>query len=142
MDPEKGEIDRKKLDRFIGVATNVGTLIKLWCLLPSGHVISRSSITLVTVNEIAQTSIQQRLKYLNTAIYNKIGDELSDKDITLTGLPLPPVEIFDDVFDLSGTSSEKPWDLMESGSAKPEADNYTAEVYDKYLNTKIKVPLT
>ena len=74
MDPEKGEIDRKKLDRFIGVATNVGTLIKLWCLLPSGHVISRSSITLVTVNEIAQTSIQQRLKYLNTAIYNKIGE--------------------------------------------------------------------
>ena len=33
------------------------------------------------------------------------------------------------------------WDPVEAGLVKPEADEYTAEAYDKYLTAQVIVPL-
>ena len=33
------------------------------------------------------------------------------------------------------------WDPMEPESVKPEADDYTAEAYDTYINAQVSVPI-
>ena len=46
------------------------------------------------------------MKDLDTAIHDKIGDKLSEKRVSLAGLCLPPIEIFEDYIDLDDTSDK------------------------------------
>ena len=106
MDPQKGEMDKKKLARFVGVVNNVEPLMTFWCLLPSFHVIARSSVTPVTAGELAQTGIQQQLKDLDTVIHDKIGDKPSEKHVPFAGLLLLLTDIFEDNINLDDNSGK------------------------------------
>ena len=65
---------------------------------------------------------------------------MSEKRISLADLSLPPIDIFEDDFDLDDTSG-KLCDPMESVSVTPEVDDHTAEAYDNYLNEQVIAPL-
>ena len=56
--PKKGEIDKKNVATFFGVTTNVGSLMTLWCLLPSVYGIARSSVTPIAAGDLSETGIQ------------------------------------------------------------------------------------
>ena len=140
VDPKIREMDKKKLARFVGVATNVGSKMKFWYLFPSGLVVVRSSVTLVTSGELILTGIQPQLKDLDSVIHDKIRDELFEMHVIFAGISLPLIDIFENNIDLDDTSG-KLWGPMEPGSVKPEADDHRIEAYDKSLNAQVIVSL-
>ena len=137
IEPRKGEMDKKKLMRYIGVAPNVGSSMTFWCLPESCLPIARSSVTPLTADELAEDDIQQRLKHLDQIIHSKIGDHVKE-DIKESGLESPPVDIFEASSD---ANPHVAWDPMEPESAKPEADEFTADAYDNYINAQVCVPI-
>ena len=136
IEPKKGEMDKKQLMKFIGVTPNIGSLMTFWCLPASCESITRSSLTPLNDDELAENGMQQRIKVLDKKIQNKIGDHVKG-DIKYTALEEPPMEILEE----DTTPNANPrvtWDPMEPESVKPEADDYTAEAYD---NAQVSAPI-
>ena len=141
IDPKKGEMDKKVLMKYIGVAPNVGSLMTFWCLPGSCTPIARSSVTPLTADELAQNGIQQRIKDLDKLIQDKIGDSVK-KVILDTGtdeISVPP----DNIFDGDSPPHQDPteWDPVDPQFSKPEADEFTAEAYDTYIGAQVCVPI-
>ena len=141
IQPAGDHLDRKVLARFVGVASNVGSLMTFWCLPGSCDIVARSSVTPLTVDELNTPGIKLQMADLDKKIQEKIGDNIQEKDIALTGLSSPPIDIFENATTTKDGTPRGDWDPVEAESIKPEADEFTAEAFDKYLTAQVVVPL-
>ena len=96
---------KKQLGQWVGVAKDVGRLMTFWILLKSGIVVPRSSVTMLTPEEMGTDGIKAMMKELDDGIRQKIGDQLKDDELLpgiedLPGIDDSPWDIKDDVFDL------------------------------------------
>ena len=97
-------MDKKRLARFVRVDTTMERLMTFWCILPSDHVVAKSSVTPIISGELEQAGIQKQLKDLDTVIHDKIDEKITEKDVIFAGISLPPIDIFEDNVDLDSTS--------------------------------------
>jgi hypothetical protein len=93
-----------------------------------------STITPLTDDELSDPVVQGRIAELNLAITAKIGDMLKDAEIDKELLAAIP-EVPDDVF-LPDPGDEP----AEGDAVMPKADDYTPEVFDKYLTAEVLSP--
>ena len=142
IDP--GDSNKKKLARHIGVAPNIGAKMTWWILPTSCKIIARSSVTPVLREELDTTGVQEQIKAMDISIQAKIGDKVLDKHVD-SGLDLSAIPIKDliELHSLCKEDDDIPlnWDPLEPESSKPEADDYTAEGLDEYLQSKVLIPI-
>lgn len=136
IDPaSKWPTEKRKLGRWIGVASDVGAAMTFWILPKSCKPIARSSVQSMTKDERDNPAIQLVMAELDLAITEKIGDEVLQATIDplLDGLyPEQPAD--DQVFE--GFE----WDPAEPDTEKPEADGYTPESMDEYMTAEVMLP--
>jgi hypothetical protein len=122
---------RKKLGKWVGVAHDVGSPMCFWIIPESCIPIARTTVSSLTVDEAASPEIQELRKTLDEAIEERIGDKINQlADDLVDVFHVPPDDLFDD----------EPFEPMEPESLMPEADMYTPEAFDEYLNVEVMLP--
>ena len=68
IQPAGDYLEKKVLARFVGVASNVGSLMTFWCLPGSCDIVARSSVTPLTVDELNTPGIKLQMADLDKKI--------------------------------------------------------------------------
>ena len=131
IDPAEGLEPRRKLGRWIGVAEHFGAPMCYFVLPKSGRPIARSSVFHVTKEDMLLMETQTTLADFDAAIAQTIGDGLADHEVAVGGEPAFPVP--EDLFDDDGQTTEP----AEGEENRPEADEFSPEVFDQYLTANV-----
>jgi len=111
-----------RLGRWLGVAQDVSQAMTYWVLTDKNTVIARSSVTALTSIEERDDQIKGQQGVFMTRLFQR-GQGNNGSDTS------EPVDIFPDLVD----------DVPEFTT--PEADNYTPESYDEYLQAQVVLPI-
>ncbi|MEL6803179.1 MAG: hypothetical protein AAFO91_05255, partial [Bacteroidota bacterium] len=124
-----------KTGRCLGPATGVGSGNCFWILPISGRPIVRSTVHSFTSDEKDNPEVQKTLRDLDDSIKSKFGDAVKDDEVEedLAGL-YPSV---DEIFEADAWEDEEVLPQMKVEDDLPEADEYTPEAFDKYLNSLV-----
>ena len=89
----------------------------------------------MTVEERETLPVKEKLEALYNSVQSKIGDHRNNDDLVLDELdeifPEPDEQVFAD----DDTEEE-----MADANQRSEADAYTPETFDKYINAQVKLP--
>ena len=89
----------------------------------------------MTVEERETLPVKEKLEALYNSVQSKIGDHRNNDDLVLDELdeifPEPDEQVFAD----DDTEEE-----MDDANRRSEADAYTPETFDKYINAQVKLP--
>ena len=123
-----------KLGRWLGVATRHGGGDAYWILPLSCSPIVRSTVWSMTPEEEQTPEVQERIITLQTSIQARIGDLLDNDDIDpniAEFFPAPDGNLF---VEDAPEEEEKPEDR------RSDADDFTPDAYDTYLNAQVLLP--
>jgi hypothetical protein len=122
--------ERRLLGRWLGVAHRIGQAMCYWILPKSGIPIARTTVVPVSMDERATDEFKATQKLYDDAIAARLGDSVADDDAVLPNDHLPAW--LDDTDDVD--------EPEEPEAAMPEADDYTPEAYDKWLEAEVLLP--
>ena len=127
--------ERRKLGRWIGVAHRIGQAMCYWIIPESGVPIARTTIQMITSDEMATIEVQTSLKAYDEAIQKKIGDQVDEAELPgpMQGM-MHPEDEEDDALDHGNFEPFAP------SLAMPEADEFDAETFDNYLQAEVLLP--
>ena len=124
--------DKRLVGRWLGVAHRVGQAMCYWILPPSGHPIARTTIQPITDEEKGTTEVRDAVAAFDAAVSSKIGDKLDPElvePIPLHGFRLQDVE-----------EDSEDTDPAEPEAEMPEADDFDADAYDKFISASVMLP--
>ena len=101
---------RRKLGRFIGVATDTGAAMTFSILPLSCKPIARSSVQALTDEEKTQPAIQLLMAAFDTSIRAKIGDQIAQADFDPTIADFAPEPY---AFDIEDSDNDMQWDPVQ-----------------------------
>ena len=124
-----------KTGRCLGPANGVGAGNCFWILPMSGRPVVRSTVHSLTPDEKDNPAINSSIKALDNSIQSKLGDTIKDDEVDddLQGL-YPSV---DEVFEADSWEDETVMPQMKVEEGTPEADDYTPEAFDQYINSLV-----
>jgi hypothetical protein len=130
---------KRKLGRWIGVASDVGQAMTFWILPKSCSPIARSSVARVDPDVSCTDELKADLAMLDLSIDNKIGnnktaEQNKEIDSSLGNLVSGPA---DDLFEKVANEEFYP---LEEAAEKAEADDFTPESMDEYLTAEVLLP--
>ena len=122
-----------KLACWLGPAEDYGGGDAAFLLPRSGRPIVRSTFWALTPNEMIDKQLE--IQALHDSINKKIGNDRTDRDLAneIGDEHFPMADLFVDPDDIEDTLDELHDDLRQS-----EADDYSPEAFDEYLNAEIK----
>lgn len=125
-----------KVGYWLGPALKHGGGDSYWILPMSCKPMIRSTVWSITVEERQSLPVQAMLKQLYDSVESKIGDHRTD-NLAVEGeldmiLPEPDEQLFDD----DPTEEEE----LDKKQRRSEADEYTPELFDKYINAQVLLP--
>ncbi|MGH3053527.1 MAG: hypothetical protein ACRDL7_00940, partial [Gaiellaceae bacterium] len=121
--------ERRLLGRWLGVSHWIGQAMCYWILPISGIPISRTTVQVVSEQELLTDEVTVQLSTFDKQVQEKLGNSCN-------GTP-------DDLLFTSKISSYDENDLSESyepAADMPEADEYDEDSYDKYLEAHVILP--
>lgn len=125
-----------KVGYWLGPAMKHGGGDSFWILPLSCKPTIRSTVWSITIEEHESLPVQELLQQLHTSVESKIGDHRNDQnnidDELLNILPEPDETLFDD----DPTEEEN----VEDDQQRSEADEYTPETFDNYINAQVLLP--
>ena len=124
-----------KLGRWIGVAHNVGAALTSLVLPASGKAVAQSTVSPLTEEDKLMPFVQGDLLTLDQAIEAKIGNKRPSKEVEKDFNQLHP-EILEDIYLL-----EQETKLFDPEAAMPKADDYTSDLYNKYIAAEVMLPV-
>ena len=83
---------KKQLRWWVGVAKDVGGPMTFWILPKSGIIVPRSSVTVLTPEEMGTDGVKAMMKELDNGIRHKIGDQLKDDELLPGFEDLPGID--------------------------------------------------
>lgn len=110
-----------QLGRWLGVAQDVGQAMTYWILTHKGTVVARSSIIPLSLDD----ALDENLKHQKEAFMV----EHSQGERNSSGLQDESIKVFPDLVD------------DDPAYTTPEADDYSPEAYDEYLNAQVILPV-
>ena len=128
-------IEKRKLGRWIGVASDVGAAMTFWILPGSCKPIARSSVQGMTKDERDNPAIQLLMAELDLEIDAKIGNKRTQAEVEPILDSLHPESPDDDLV-FEGFE----WDPEDPLSVKPDSDGYTPESLDEYMTAEVMLP--
>ncbi|MGH7954979.1 MAG: hypothetical protein ACREOZ_03375 [Gloeomargaritales cyanobacterium] len=124
--------NKRILGRWLGVSHRIGQAMCYWILTKSGVPIARTTVQVISQDELITNVVIDDIKSFDTAIQQKIGDELEENAIANL---------------LAHESRTKPTDTdvefgtsVEPDAEMPEADDFDSEAYDKYISAQVLLP--
>lgn len=133
---ENAGLGERKIGRWLGIPTRVGSAMTYQILTNSGQVICRTTVQRVTDAETQTTEVQQQMQRFDDCTKSK----LHGSDSSTTGSKTTPA----DWADLPDFDQEfvNEYEAVISNEEIPEADvEYTPEVLDDtYLNMELALP--
>ena len=90
------------------------------------------TVQALLLDEMIDPEVQDKIAQLDATIHEKIGDTIPDDKVDPDLQDLLP-HAPDDLF---LKEPEEDQEVFEPNAEMPEADEYTPEAYDKYLNTE------
>ena len=134
----------RKLGRWLGVASRVGSALNYWVLTKACKVISRTTVQHVTGQDIIDENISTRIREFDKAVVERLDDTEFVIDSQFLGENrLDDIDIEDQVAYGDGTAT--PTDAEYRVDAHPpeysEADDIGGNVYDEYIGAEILVDL-
>jgi hypothetical protein len=134
----------RKLGRWLGVANRVGSALTYWILTRAGKVVARSTIQHVTIEEILDKVMDERISDFNRAI----NDRLDDTGYVIDNL-LDTANILQDEGELypeeaaygdgSNTPTEDEYRMEQNPPDRLDEDDIDSEAYDKLLGAEVMV---
>jgi hypothetical protein len=122
---------KRKMARWLGEAQDFGQAMCYWILPTSGTPIVRSTVQPITEEQHRMNETIQELQSLDEQISIKLGDILDDSyDLN------NPNIIAEDLPDYVTPQYEP----LEPSSSMPEADEWDAEAFDKYISAEVMLP--
>jgi hypothetical protein len=126
--------DSKELGRYLGPAKSIGPEMCMHVLKPNGRVIQRSTVGPLTTAEMNSEVYKQQMKSFMHSIYaGPLGGAMTDKELNDSG----------DSEDLYTTPTYAPYadDIRGEEPTMPEADIFTMDAFDKYIEAQLELPL-
>jgi hypothetical protein len=124
-----------KLGLWLGAATHHGGGDTFWILGKSCKPLVRSTVWSVTVEEKQTLEVQSLSEELHASVKSKIGDNRTDDDEVNQELEDIFPEPDEDLYFEDDTEEEE-----KTADRRSEADEYTPEAFDNYLNTEVMLP--
>jgi hypothetical protein len=135
-DPTKDfPYQKKSIGMWIGVEVASTEIMAFRILQANGEVVVRKSVWGISEDEMKQPNVAAEIAELQLKLEAKIGDSVSDTDIQSDLLSQFP-EIPDYIFDEEEIADEP----EESENTRPEANDYTPDSYDQYINAEVLLP--
>jgi hypothetical protein len=126
--------ERSRLGKWIGLSHNVGQALCFYILTEKCTIISRTTVINPSDDRKSTAEFQTEQRQLVDAISERIGDHISDGDVDADGDPQPAPDLFEDDGDYMDET------IVDPVFDKPEADEFTAETFDKYLTANVLLP--
>jgi hypothetical protein len=108
-----------RLGRWLGVAHDVGQAMTYWILTDKNTVVARSSVTSLSQIEANDQSIKEQQESFMSKLLTRA--QVSNDSVS--------VDIFPELVD------------VEPDYPSPEADNFTPDAYDEYLQAQVVLPI-
>jgi hypothetical protein len=124
-----------KLGPWLGAATRHGGGDAFWILGKSCKPLVRSTVWSVTVKEKQTLEVQSLSEELHASVKSKIGDNRTDDDEVNQELEDIFPEPDEDLYLEDDTEEEE-----KTADRRSEADEYTPEAFDNYLNAEVMLP--
>jgi len=124
---------KRLMGRWLGEAQDFGQAMCYWLLSENASPIVRSTVQLVTKDQLQTTEVQQQLKELDLKIHEKCGEPSNESSLHK--------------YDLDGNADEKDvpeyvtpeYVPMEPESAHKEADVWEPEAYDNFISAQVRL---
>ncbi len=121
--------ERCIIGRWLGVAHRVGQALCYWILSESGAIIACTTVQKVTPDEQSSLLVQERIREFDERVRTKLGHAM---------------EMTDDVHPMRNTYLQDVddgiFDPIEPEAEMPEANEFDADTYDKYLSAQVLLP--
>ena len=124
-----------KLGLWLGAATRHGGGDAFWILGKSCKPTVRSTVWSVTVEEKQTLEVQSLSEELHASVKSKIGDHRTDDNEVNQELEDILPEPDEDIYLEDDTEEEE-----KTENRRSEADEYTPEAFDNYLNAEVMLP--
>ena len=134
---ENAGMGKTKMGRWLGVSHKTGSLMSFWVLMPSCHVVSRTSVQRITNFELQEETNKRRM----TAFDDAVKEYLQDYNHVLNdGGKSEPYDWSTHPFEDDPDFQEEFEDTMSNPKVKEADELFTPDTYDQYLQMELALP--